>query len=729
MNEQTLRNFRAFTKIYGYIRFFHPSDEASSIDWDKFAVYGFEKVENAGDDNELKTLLLELFLPIAPAIEIYFNGENFTYDQSKIIPADTTGLLPVAWQHYGIATDTKEFYNIYSSKRLNRLKINQNKHGQISKVISAERFSGKRIRVSAGVKLNFGENASGELFVRSSGKEISVKFNNDKWEECSVEIEVQTDTDTIEIGCRLYDEGAVYLNGFRIYVYENDCWMEFEVKGLLFEDQLIGNEPVGWIFEEVGYIFKILDFEKYHNDRFCIIEGKYEKQPFEKYPAPGEIAVKLLNDNLKCVFPLCLYTDENGTLPRSSKKFNDLSSIRSDEKFKEPDSDSGYTRLAVSAVIWNVIQHSYPYFEYCDIDWDRSLNELLINADIKQSKNNFINGVYKATAKLDDGHLNMSHPDLAFKFFYPPFILDHAEGKFVISRILEENTGVKTGDIILEIDGIDINKTAEEEMKNFSASTHGRKMHFILSGKLIRHENSNPIKLKILRDEKTMQLSVERKYKMNDFFERGLFPEYRKEKYIEFKPGIFYADLTRFEPNELEDKLSELINAEGVIFDLRGYPFFDSDFLKHLTDETIRFPQLLVPQIIYPDRENMNDWDGSGRGEWEPMKPRFRGKIIFMTNYSAISWAETIMSIVEAYKLGTIIGSQTAGTNGDCNRVKLTGGYTFQFTGTKVLKHDDTPHHGVGIHPTVPVSRTVKGIREKRDEFLEKAIEVIENAG
>ena len=227
----------------------------------------------------------------------------------------------------------------------------------------------------------------------------------------------------------------------------------------------------------------------------------------------------------------------------------------------------------------------------------------------------------------------------------------------------------------------------------------------------------------------TMNLSIDRNYKMNDFFEKGLFPEYRKEKYIEIKPGIFYADLTRFEPNELEDKLSELIKAEGVVFDLRGYPYFDSDFLKHLTDETIQFPQLLVPQIIYPDRENMNDWDGSVRWQWEPMKPRFGGKIVFMTNASAISWAETIMSIVEAYKLGTIIGSQTAGTNGDCNRVKLPGGYTFQFTGMKVLKHDDTPHHGVGIHPTVQVSRTIKGICEKRDEYLEKAIEVIENAG
>lgn len=728
MNERPLQNFRAFTKIYGYVRFFHPSDEASSIDWDKFAVYGFEKVENASGDRELKDILLELFLPIAPSIEIYLTGEEIKYDQKKIIPEDTTGLLPVAWQHYGIVTNTKEFYNIYNSQRLNRLSVNKNKSGQISKIISSEVFAGKKIRVSSGVKLNFGENASAELFVKSSGKETTKKFKNDIWEECIVETNIQADTDTIEIGCRLFNEGAIYLNGFRIYVYENNSWAEFKTEGLLFEDQKVGTEPAGWVFEEIGYIFKILNFEKYQNDRFCFIEGKYEKQPFEKYPRPGEIAAKMLTGNIRCVFPLSLYTDEKGTIPKSSVNFNELSSILSDEKYKEPDSDSRYTKLAVSAIIWNVIQHSYPYFEYCDIDWELSLNDLILNADIEQTKNDFLDGVYKATANLDDGHLSISHPDLVFKFYYPPFILDYAEGKFVISRVFKENTRVKEGDIILEIDGVEINKSAKEGMKNYSASTQGMKMNYILSGKLIRNENCNPAKLKILRNEKTVNVSVDRNYKMNDFFEKGFYPEYRNEKYTEIKQGIYYADLTRFEPNEMENKIAELINAEGVIFDLRGYPYFDSDFLKHLTDETIKFPQLLVPQIIYPDRENMNDWDGSGRGQWEPMKPRFKGKIVFMTNASAISWAETIISMVEAYRLGIIIGSQTAGTNGDCNRIKLPAGYTFQFTGTKVLKHDGSPHHGVGIIPDVPVKRTIKGIREKRDEYLEKALEIIENA-
>ena len=43
----------------------------------------------------------------------------------------------------------------------------------------------------------------------------------------------------------------------------------------------------------------------------------------------------------------------------------------------------------------------------------------------------------------------------------------------------------------------------------------------------------------------------------------------------------------------------------------------------------------------------------------------------------------------------------------------------WSWTGIQVVKHDGSEHHGVGIHPTVPVSATVKGIAEGRDEVLE----------
>jgi hypothetical protein len=36
----TVQNLRTFAKIYGYVRYFHPSDEASEINWQRFLLYG-----------------------------------------------------------------------------------------------------------------------------------------------------------------------------------------------------------------------------------------------------------------------------------------------------------------------------------------------------------------------------------------------------------------------------------------------------------------------------------------------------------------------------------------------------------------------------------------------------------------------------------------------------------------------------------------------------------------
>ena len=108
----------------------------------------------------------------------------------------------------------------------------------------------------------------------------------------------------------------------------------------------------------------------------------------------------------------------------------------------------------------------------------------------------------------------------------------------------------------------------------------------------------------------------------------------------------------------------------------------------------------------------------------EPKAPLIKGRKIFLTDGRAISAAETVMGIVEAYRLADIVGEATAGTNGNVNPFTVPGGYTLSWTGMRVLKHDGSRHHGVGIHPTHPVSRTIAGITEHRDEVLERALEL-----
>jgi C-terminal processing protease CtpA/Prc len=42
----------------------------------------------------------------------------------------------------------------------------------------------------------------------------------------------------------------------------------------------------------------------------------------------------------------------------------------------------------------------------------------------------------------------------------------------------------------------------------------------------------------------------------------------------------------------------------------------------------------------------------------------------------------------------------------------------------RVVKHNGSKHHTVGIQPHILVEKTITGVREGRDEFLEKALEV-----
>jgi C-terminal processing protease CtpA/Prc len=80
---------------------------------------------------------------------------------------------------------------------------------------------------------------------------------------------------------------------------------------------------------------------------------------------------------------------------------------------------------------------------------------------------------------------------------------------------------------------------------------------------------------------------------------------------------------------------------------------------------------------------------------------------------------------VEHYKLGEIVGEATAGTNGNINPFAVPGGYTISWTGMKVLKHDGSQHHAVGILPTVPVSLTRAAIAAGRDEILERGVQAV----
>jgi C-terminal processing protease CtpA/Prc len=134
---------------------------------------------------------------------------------------------------------------------------------------------------------------------------------------------------------------------------------------------------------------------------------------------------------------------------------------------------------------------------------------------------------------------------------------------------------------------------------------------------------------------------------------------------------------------------------------------------------------LSVPEVIYPDRENVEytgyDYTYPGR------PPLVKGKKVFITDSRATQLAETFLGIAEHRKLGEIVGQPTAGIYGYFNSFILPGRYRVYWAGLRVMKQDGSQFFLKGIAPTVPVQRTIDGVKQGKDELLEEAIQIMDS--
>src|SRR5581483_2028915 len=100
-----LQNVIAFGRLAGYVRYFHPSDQAAQLDWETFLINGVRQMESAGSPDELAQRLRTLFAPIAPTVQVFPIWENPGPVAELQKPAGD-GWQVVNWQHYGLGIGT-----------------------------------------------------------------------------------------------------------------------------------------------------------------------------------------------------------------------------------------------------------------------------------------------------------------------------------------------------------------------------------------------------------------------------------------------------------------------------------------------------------------------------------------------------------------------------------------------------------------------------------------------
>lgn len=438
--------------------------------------------------------------------------------------------------------------------------------------------------------------------------------------------------------------------------------------------------------------------------------------------------VTLGGNGVDLLMPLAVYANEKGTLPRA--RVAPLAADARPEAWSASGNDRA-VRLANVIIVWASLDTFYPYAEQMNSPaaspYTEALPAALTKAAIDKDEFEFHITLRRFAAAIHDGHADVifTKPRLRYSL---PMMCELLGERLVVTGVLasaraREGAIPMLGDEVLAIDGKPVTELLKTARGVISYATEGW-FRYRAQTEVLRRRNVEPVAVRVKRflggEEQSVSLEPV------TVMDASTLSERRPEQVAEVAPGVVYFDLNGADSAALNDALPKMAEAKAVIFDMRGYPG-DAGFqlMGRLTGEGITSAQWHVPKVTAPMAGGASATFTRLPG-WilPPAQPHITGKRVFITDGRAISYAESCMGIIEAYKLGEIVGEPTAGTNGNVNIIDLMGGYSIPFTGMKVLKHDGSRHHGVGILPTVPMTRTIEGIGAGRDELLEKAIEV-----
>jgi len=532
--------------------------------------------------------------------------------------------------------------------------------------------------------------------------------------------------------------GNAWIDDYLLSVKINDTWKKIASEN--FENDKQDSLPENWMIgigkgesgQSEAHWFGTTSEEAFSGKQSLYVNSSTKStfsasiSLFESYPKPGEYINKTIGNKLKCMVPIALFGTDDYTYPRLNKKaYGDLLKTMTQEIPSVLSGNNHYVRLGNLIITWNIFQHFYPYFDEVKTDWDTSLKEALADCYNNKNEVDFLQTLRKFTAQLHDGHVGVNLEGNTSLSYFLPIQWEWIEKNLIITNNFDPELNIVKGDKVVAIDGLTPTVYFNSVEQYISAATRGWMDYKALQYSL-RGVNGSSVTLKLEDVNGAIKTVVLKRTLLFDEH-RQLTPYNNKPKFEKLKNGYYYLNLDLITMTEIRSLVPKLAASKGLICDLRGYPNSNHLLVAYLLSEKDTSKSWMrVPQIIYPDFENLVGFKHLG-WEIEPAEPHIDCKVVFITDGRAMSYAESFMSFIEHYGLATIVGQPTAGTNGNVNPFVLPGGYKIYWTGMKVVKHDGSQHHGIGILPDVMVNKTIKGIREDRDEFLEKAIEIMDS--
>ncbi|KQM65219.1 hypothetical protein ASE74_10130 [Pedobacter sp. Leaf216] len=709
MSWRQQRNIMAFAKSYGYVRFFHPADQAKQEYWSGFAIYGAKQIIDVPDDETLLLKLRELFSPIAPTAKFYTSAKKIKTEIDFKIPRDVASPLTVSWQHKGFNLYGRD--DFFKSIRLNRPPLlPEEKRPQPILIASANvsAYQGKKYRLSMRIRnQNKSDDRELSIFYRNAleSRPSPEIHTNISAQSLQLERTITSSQEEIAIGMQLLDGLNLDVKDLKLEILDRNKRIPLELN----KDVAAENKPLTntIILSAKDTLAAPLFSRKHHL-------GDY----IDEEMVPG----------IRCMVPTAVPGDATRTFPLVAEKdiFAFQAAIAQDKAHRSNQAGSFLeVRLGNLVIAWNVLRHSFPYWRDVEHHPDSLFNHSAKAAFKAMDSDGFIKVLKEMTTALNDGHIMIDFFDGSHRpdSLSAPLLFARAGEQVVIKGILDDQlkSKIANGDQVIEINGLGAAQYIENQKKLISGSPQWKDM-----AALTRLSNGD--------DKSELQLKLNHHGEDTTIFLKRTRPavQYRSGKSSDFerKSGwvtsdIYYFDLTR--RSFSKEMIDTLKQAKAVIFDMRGYPVDDQvfDIINLLQTKKQKIHLFSFPEILWPNMTN-NRYDRAIAVS-RPADRHLSIKAYFLTDASAQSASETFLAQIRYFKLGKLIGQPTSGTNGTINVLLMQGKYRMTFSGLFTQNGDGSKHHAIGIVPDIQVEPTVASYQQREDNVLKVAIEEAKN--
>ncbi|WP_346895170.1 S41 family peptidase [Clostridium sp. UBA7503] len=408
---------------------------------------------------------------------------------------------------------------------------------------------------------------------------------------------------------------------------------------------------------------------------------------------------------------------------------------------------------------WNIIEYFYPYKNLMDEGWEQVLYDKIPELALQSDKESYVLSIANLTTYIHDSHgfFNDNFKVLAQHFgaYKAKASISNIDGQIVIAG-REDKSPLKLGDIVVSIDGTSIEKIIEECNKYISVSDKNRftnafEYYLLRSTKEIAE-------IEVIRNGEKLSLNVPCYY--NRDYDVKKLGQDEKSGFLGDKK-IGYLNISTLESGDLDKLMKKFKGTEGLIIDTRFNNANISEYIKfinypigeYIKPEISEYQQFYSSNSFEPGKFIKSTSNSSGRGFIEKqldkgidsttfskifdngiirtslgkVKDRYQynGKVIILMNECTQSYLETmVMSFMDAPNT-TVIGTTSAGANGNIMDITLPGCIQTSISGLAVTYMDGSQTQRIGLKPDITVKQTVKGIAEGKDEVIEKAIELI----